>query len=448
MSVWHPFTQHGIAGPMVNVDRAEGAYLYTKDGRRIIDAISSWWVNTHGHCHPKIVKAVQEQAGKLEQVIFAGFTHEPAERLAEKLQKLTKLDHVFFSDSGSTAVEVALKMAIGYGAHTGKPRQKIVALEGGYHGDTFGGMSAGSRSVFNQLYEPYLFDVEHLPFDDMAGAFEALLKKEGNNIAALIVEPLVQGAAGMKIYSAEILKKLSELCKKYDVLLIADEVMTGFGRTGTMFACEQAGVRPDIMCLSKGLTGGFLPMGATLCDQKIYNAFYSKDRSKMFFHSSSYTGNALACAAALASLEIWETEPVLERIQAIAKSHERAVVEFKKRNDIAAARHLGTILALDVIPSEGHSPKSRDLSTRLKSAGSDPSTALRSTRDDTGGYLSRLALRLYELFMEADILLRPLGNTVYILPPYCIKTEELEQVYDCTRRTLDQIRDEGQQRAA
>ncbi len=415
MTIWHPFTQHGIAGPMVEIDRAEGAYLYTKDGRKILDAISSWWVNTHGHCHPKIVQAVQEQAAKLEQVIFAGFTHASAEQLAEKLQNITNLDHVFFSDSGSTAVEVALKMAIGYWKHMGKPRSKIVALEGGYHGDTFGAMSAGGRSVYNDLYEPYLFDVAHLPFEDMVGAFEKILK--GGDVAALIVEPLVQGAAGMKMYPAETLKKLSELCKKHDVLLIADEVMTGFGRTGTMFACEQVDVKPDIMCLSKGLTGGFLPMGATLCADKIYQAFYSKDRSKMFFHSSSYTGNALACAAALASLEIWESEPVLEKIQLISKSHDSAAATFKKWGDVSDVRHLGSILAIDV-----------------------------KTSND--GYLSALGPHLYDAFIAQDILLRPLGNTVYILPPYCIKTEELEQIYDCIGRTLDTIRDEGQQRAA
>lgn len=439
-SLWHPFTQHGIAGPMVNIARAEGVYLYTNDGRKIIDAISSWWVNTHGHCHPKIVKAVQAQAEKLEQVIFAGFTHDPAKQLAAKLCALTNQDHIFLSDSGSTAVEVALKMAVGYWAHTGQPRRKIVALESGYHGDTFGAMSAGGRSVYNDTYEEFLFDVHHLPFDNMVRAYEKYLDENKDNVAALIVEPLVQGAAGMRMYPAATLKALADLCTAHGVLLIADEVMTGFGRTGTMFACEQAGVTPDIICLSKGLTGGFLPMGATLCSKKIYDAFYSTDRAKMFFHSSSYTGNALSCAAALANLEIWESEPVMENIARIAKKHEGAAEWFKKRGDVADVRQIGTILALDVIPSvcEGsvYYPSAKDPSSR------------KASRDDDGGYLSNLAPRLYELFMAQDILLRPIGNTVYILPPYCITNEELERIYDGITRALDALRDERSQRAA
>ncbi|MCC7304963.1 MAG: adenosylmethionine--8-amino-7-oxononanoate transaminase [Alphaproteobacteria bacterium] len=415
--IWHPFTQHGLAGPAVKIERAEGVYLYTKDGRKIIDAISSWWVNTHGHCHPEIVRAVQEQAGKLEQVIFAGFTHAPAEELAEKLLSFTDFghSHVFFSDSGSTAVEVALKMAVGYWAHTGRPRKKIVALEGGYHGDTVGAMSAGGRSVFNKLYEPYLFEVAHLPFEDMENAFEKILRKEGDDIAALIVEPLIQGAGGMRTYPAETLKNLAGLCKKYDVLLIADEVMTGFGRTGTKFACEQANVTPDILCLSKGLTGGFLPMGATLCTAEIYNAFYSKDRAKMFFHSSSYTGNALSCAAALANLRVWEKELVMERIAAIEKSHESAAARLEKQG-ARNVRHKGTILAVDF-------------------------------ENGKEGYLSAFGPRLHDFFMERDILLRPLGNTVYIMPPYCITQEELERIYDVIGLALEHFRDGSKQQA-
>lgn len=414
MSIWHPFTQHGIAGSAIEIDRAEGAYLYTKDGRKIIDAISSWWVNIHGHCHPKIVAAVQAQAAQLEQVIFAGFTHSPAEKLAEKLLKLTKFDHVFFSDSGSTAVEVALKMAVGYWTHTGQPKTKIVALEDGYHGDTFGAMAAGGRSAYNVVYEDMLFDVAHVAPDDLA-ALEAHLKN--GDVAAFICEPLILGAGGMKMYGADVLKKMHALCQKYDVLFIADEVMTGFGRTGTMFAWEQAGIQPDIVCLSKGLTGGFLPMGATLCVSKIYDAFYSQDRSKMFFHSSSFTGNALACAAALASLDIWEEEPVLQRIQAILEAHKSQIARFKAHENVSDVRYLGTILAIDI--------KAQD-----------------------EGYLSTLAPRLYEYYMSQDILLRPLGNTVYVLPPYCIEKQDLEAVYDCIERSLDIVRHEGQQRAA
>jgi adenosylmethionine---8-amino-7-oxononanoate aminotransferase len=417
MSVWHPFTQHALAGPEIEIERAEGAYLYAKDGRKILDGISSWWVNTHGHCHPEIVKAVQQQASKLEQVIFAGFTHAPAEELAEKLLRVTKnnFSHVFYSDSGSTAVEVALKMAIGYWKHSGEPRKTVVALEGGYHGDTFGGMSAGGRGPFNDVYKDFLFDVVHLPFNDMEKSFEKVLK--GGDVAALILEPLVLAAGGMKFYSLETLQKLSALCKKYDTLLIADEVMTGFGRTGMMFACEQANVWPDIMCLSKGLTGGFLPMGATLCTSRIYDAFYQKDRSKMFFHSSSYTGNALACAAAVSSLKIWGAEPVMARIASISAAHRGAVARFEKRPDVENVRSLGTIFALDV-------------------------------KDSGGGYLSTLGPKLYEFFMQHNVLLRPLGNTVYILPPYCITEEELDHVYGIIDIALDHLRDGREQQAA
>jgi adenosylmethionine-8-amino-7-oxononanoate aminotransferase len=280
--IWHPFTQHALSGLEIEIEWAEGAYLYAKDGQKIIDAISSWWVNTHGHCHPEIVKAVQAQAAKLEQVIFAGFTHAPAEELAEKLLRVTKnnFQHVFYSDSGSTAVEVALKMAIGYWQHTGKPRKTVVALEGGYHGDTFGGMSAGGRGLFSDVYKDFLFDVQHLPFDDMEQSLEKVAVR--GDVAALILEPLVLAAGGMKFYSPETLKKLSDICKRRDILLIADEVMTGFGRTGTMFACEQAGIWPDIMCLSKGLTGASCRWARRSARQKSTMRFIKRPQQNVF----------------------------------------------------------------------------------------------------------------------------------------------------------------------
>jgi adenosylmethionine-8-amino-7-oxononanoate aminotransferase len=422
--LWHPLTQHALAAPEIYVDRAEGVHLHSR-GRKIIDAVSSWWVITHGHCHPKIVGAVQEQAAKLDQVIFAGFTHGPAEELARKLLARAdkSLEFVFFSDSGSTAVEAALKMAIGYFEHTGKPRRKIVALEGGYHGDTFGAMAASERGVFTKIYEPYLFDVAHLPFphagaeEDTLEAFEKILKKEGHDVAALILEPLIQGAGGMRSYAPEVLKALHDMCKHYGVLLIADEVMTGFGRTGTFFACEQAGIAPDLMCLSKGLTGGFLPMGATLATRNIYKAFYKKDRGKQFFHSSSFTGNPLACAAAVANLAIWDEEPVLRRVSEISRAHAKAERWFSARPDVTGVRSLGSIFALDI-------------------------------HDAGAGYLSALGPQLYEFFLSRDVLLRPLGNTVYILPPYCIKQQELDLIYDTIWRSLDYLRDERQQQAA
>ncbi len=434
-AIWHPMTQHATSGHAINIDRAEGAWLYARDGRAFLDGISSWWVNTHGHCHPKIVEAVQEQAGKLEQVIFAGFTHEPAEKLTRKLLQAVErsigpwLEYVFYSDSGSTAIEVALKMAIGYHKHRGQERRKIVALEGGYHGDTFGAMSAGARGVFNEVYEPFLFDVIHLPFPSEGvdpleeqktlKAYEALLQREGQNIAAFIFEPLIQGAAGMRIYNPETLKIMADFSKRHGVLNIADEVMTGFGRTGTMFACEQAGFAPDLMCLSKGITGGFLPMGATLATEEIYNAFYSRDRMKQFFHSTSFTGNPLACAAAVANLEIWEEEPVFENIRAIEASHHKAAAWFAARPDVEEVRVMGSIFAVDV-------------------------------KDTTNGYASALGPWLYEAILRRGVLLRPIGNTVYILPPYCIQIKELETIYDTIWQAMDKLRDErgGAVRAA
>ena len=388
--IWHPFTQHALLPDSVFIDRAEGAYLYDKDGRRIIDGISSWWVNIYGHNHPKIVAAVQAQAAKLDQVIFAGFTHAPAERLAEKLVAITPplLSRVFFSDSGSTSVEVALKMALGFWAHQGKPRRGVVALEHAYHGDTFGAMSVGGRSVFNAPYEPFLFDVHRLPFPAKEQehltieAFENLLLKQGDDIAALIVEPLVLGAAGMMMYSAETLRALSDLCRQYGVLFIADEVMTGWGRTGTRFACEQAGIVPDILCLSKGLTGGFLPLAVTLASEEIYHAFYSVDRAKTFFHSSSFTGNPLACAAACASLELWDDEPVQERITQLCGDLANYVPQLAARKDVENVRQCGTIVALDV-------------------------------RNAGQGYLSAIAPKLMRYFMAQGVLLRPIGQTIY-----------------------------------
>lgn len=416
--IWHPFTQHAIAPESIHIERAAGAYLFGKGQRRIIDAISSWWVITHGHCHPKISEAVQKQASALDQVIFAGFTHEPAEELAERLIGITDdaFDHVFYSDSGSTAVEVALKMAIGYWHHNGHKRTKIIALEDGYHGDTFGTMSAGGRCVYNELYEPYLFDVHHIPAPiegkeaHTLEALERVLRENKDEVAAFIFEPLVLGAGGMVMYSPFTLKAMVDLCRAHDVLLIADEVMTGFGRTGTLFACEQADFMPDIMCISKGLTGGFLPLGATLCQKRIYDAFYHKDKAKMFFHSSSFTGNPMACAAANASLQIWEDEPVSERVSDIADMHSEAAGDFAKRKDITNIRQKGSILAMDIATEEQ-------------------------------GYLATIQPKLYDLFLSRNVLLRPLGNTVYVLPPYCVSEQDLNEIYKTIHFALDSLQD-------
>ncbi len=402
--VWHPFTQHGLEEPIPLVVRGEGAILHTADGQRIIDAISSWWVTTHGHCHPRIMAAIAHQAQQLDQLIFAGWTHQPAEDLARRLVDLVPrpLDHVFFSDSGSTAVEVALKMALGYWTNRGKPRHRIIVMQHSYHGDTFGGMSVGERGVFNRAYEALLFDVATVPFP-RAGAEQATLDAleaacAGGDCAAFIVEPLVLGAGGMLVYPPSVLAHMRSICAARDVLFIADEVMTGWGRTGTLLACEQAGVVPDIMCLSKGLTGGSLPLAVTMATPTIYEAHFSTDRAKQFFHSSSYTANPIACAAALANLDIWRDEPVLERISALAARQAKGLALWAEAG-LEKPRQCGTIIAADF-------PAAAD-----------------------AGYLADIGPRLKAFFTERGVLLRPLGNTVYAMPPYCISAEDLASVH-------------------
>ncbi|MES1974364.1 MAG: adenosylmethionine--8-amino-7-oxononanoate transaminase [Pseudomonadota bacterium] len=413
--VWHPFTQHGLGEPIPLVTHAEGAALFTQDGRRIVDAISSWWVTTHGHRHPRIMAAIAEQAGKLDQIIFAGWTHEPAETLAQGLTAIMPpaLSRVFYSDSGSTSVEVALKMALGFWAHRGGSRHRILVLEHSYHGDTIGAMSVGARGVFNQAYAPLLFDVGTLPFP-AAGREQATLDALEAACraapAALIVEPLILGAGGMLIYPARVLAEMRAICARHDVLFIADEVMTGWGRTGTLLACEQAGIVPDILCLSKGLTGGSVPLAVTMATEAIYEAHWSTDRARMFFHSSSYTANPIACAAANANLAIWGDEPVRERIASLAARQQARLAALAGHRAVRNARALGTITALEIAA-------------------------------DTGDYLSDLGPRLLALFRGKDLLLRPLGNTVYVMPPYCIEDEDLDMIYAAIAEACDAAAD-------
>jgi adenosylmethionine---8-amino-7-oxononanoate aminotransferase len=412
--VWHPFTQHAVQPEATLIFKGEGAWLETADGGRIFDAISSWWVVTHGHRHPHIVNAIKDQADRLDQVIFAGFTHEPAERLARRLIAITppQLAYVFFSDSGSTAVEVALKMALGFWRHQGEQRHRILALEGAYHGDTIGGMSVGERGVFNAPYDPLLFEVQRIAFP-RAGREEATLQAleaecRRGGVAAFIVEPLILGAGGMLIYPPRVLAAMKGICEAHGVLFIADEVMTGWGRTGTLFACEQAGIAPDIACYSKGLTGGSLPLAVTLCRADVFDAHYSTDRSRMFFHSSSYTANPIACAAACANLEVWEREPVFERIARIAARHASRLEDFRDDPRFSNVRQIGTIAALDI-----------------------------ATRD--AGYMADIGPRLYRSFLARGLLVRPLGNTVYLMPPYCSTDSELDLVYDAIDEIADQL---------
>jgi adenosylmethionine-8-amino-7-oxononanoate aminotransferase len=412
--IWHPFTQHAVQPESTLISRGEGAWLETADGRRIFDAISSWWVVTHGHRHPHIMQAIKSQADRLDQVIFAGFTHEPAEELARHLIAITppELEYVFFSDSGSTSVEVALKMTLGFWRHCGENRSRILALEGAYHGDTIGGMSVGQRGVFNAPYDPLLFDVDRLPFpsaDREQATLDALNTACRNGgVAALIVEPLILGAGGMLIYPPWVLAEMKRICQTHGALFIADEVMTGWGRTGTLFACEQAGVTPDIGCYSKGLTGGSLPLAVTLCRADIFDAHYSTDRTRTFFHSSSYTANPIACAAALANLEVWEREPVMERIARVTALHTERLDRFREDKRFANVRQIGTIAALDIVASDA-------------------------------GYMANIGPLLYQSFRARGLLVRPLGNTIYIMPPYCSGESELDLVYEAIGEIADEI---------
>lgn len=424
LQIWHPFTQEAIDPPPIEVERAEGVYLYTRDGRRLIDGISSWWVNIHGHCHPKIMAAIAEQTKKLDHVLLAGFSHEGVEELCARLQRRlpASLDHLFFSDNGSTAVEVALKMAVQYWQNSGEPKkQGIVALEHAYHGDTVGAMSVSAESSFNDPFRGLLFPVHRVhsaycyrcPVGkvrsscaiECAEQLEQLLKEKHEEIAAVIVEPLLQGAGGMIVHPLEFLQKVRRACSDYDVLLIADEVLTGFGRTGKMFACELAGMTPDLMCLSKGITGGALAMGATACTRAIHDAFVSEDRSRTFYHGHSYTGNPLAAAAAVASLRVFDEEPVFERIETIARVHRERLEEIREHPAVGNVRSIGTVAAIEL-----HAE--------------DP------------GYPSKLKPVLYDFFLQAGILLRPLGNIIYVLPPYVISVDELNFLHDKIAESL------------
>jgi len=402
--VWHPYTQHGASDDPIEIVRADGAYLFDASGRAIFDAISSWWVTLHGHAEPTIAAAIADQARTLEQVIFAGFTHEPAALLAEELLRRVPngLTRMFFSDDGSTAVEVAVKIALQYWQLRGENRRVIVALENAYHGDTFGAMSVSARGLFTDPFAEKLFEVARLPDPvdaDVVAAFERLLAARASDVAALIVEPMVLGSGGMRMWSAESMRGLRELCARHGILFIADEVMTGFGRTGPLFACEHAGISPDLMCLSKGITGGFLPMGATLTTEELFAGFRSPDRKRTLFHGHSYTANPIACAAARASLALLD-EACDARRRAIETSHRAAATRFESTPGISNVRVLGTILAADLVVKDA-------------------------------GYLSTIGQTLKRVALDAGVLLRPLGDTVYLLPPYCATTADLDRAYDC-----------------
>lgn len=414
--IWHPYTPITQEGRNITIVKAKGVHLYDDVGNKYIDAISSWWLNIHGHSNQYIAEKIAKQAQELEHVIFAGFTHPPAVELAERV--LSHLPNnqskVFYSDNGSTAVEVALKMAFQYWHNKNKPKTRVIALEGAYHGDTFGAMSVGARSAFNAPFTPFLFEVDFIECP-LPGKEEKALEQlkslvDKGDVASFIFEPLLQGAAGMRMYSPEILDEMIHYCWSKGVLTIADEVMTGFGRTGTFFATDQVKNKPDIICLSKGLTGGTMALSITSCTQEVYVAFWGDvaregDRAqyKTFFHGHSFTANPIACAASLASLDLLQKEECIINIRRIGEKHREFADSLKGKPGIKEVRQTGTVLAIEY---------------------------------DTSGktnYFNDLRGRLYGYFLDRGILLRPLGNVIYIMPPYCITDEELDYIYTSIR---------------
>ena len=389
----------------IHIVRGEGALLFDVDGKTYIDAISSWWTNIHGHAHPWLAQKLFEQFQQLEHVIFAGFTHTPAQKLADRLIHFlpNSIEKIFFSDNGSTSVEVALKMAIQYWNNKGGNRKKIIAFEHAYHGDTFGSMSVSDRGAFTKSFHDYLFDVLFIPPPFKGNENNCLQQFENaiaqNDIAAFIYEPLVMGAGGMLMYEPEHLELLLQKAKSKNIICIADEVMTGFYRTGKLFASEYCEMKPDIICLSKGLTGGTMAMGITACAQFIFDAFYDDDKMKAFYHGHSYTANPLACAVANASLDLIELSTFNEQINRIVNTHQEFALKIKDHPKIQNCRQTGTIIAFDI-----------------------------ASTNETN-YFNSLRDRMYDYFISKGILLRPLGNTIYIMPPYCMKEEELNKVY-------------------
>jgi adenosylmethionine-8-amino-7-oxononanoate aminotransferase len=421
--IWRPFTQMKTAPTPPKVVKGEGIWLELEDGQRVMDCISSWWVTLHGHGHPALAEALYQQAQQLEQVIFAGFTHAPAEQLAQKLLTHVPpaLQRVFFSDNGSTAVEVALKMAYQYWLNQGEPnRSRFIGFEGGYHGDTIGAMSIGKSSTWWQPFQPLLFETDVVPFPATFDGDEQVEQKESEALAkiellltqaqhaGIVIEPLVQGAVGMRMCRPQFLQNLERLARQSGVLLIYDEVMTGFGRTGELFACLKSATAPDILCLSKGLSGGCLPLAVTLATEAVYQAFYSHDATKAFYHGHSYTGNPLACATALTSLELLEQDP--QMFQGMENNHRYYLEQWLQGHSrLERIRICGTIAAMDLIT------------------------------DDQNGYFSAIVPLLKAKFLEAGFLLRPLGNTLYLMPPYCITPPELGSVYQAIRQILDDL---------
>jgi len=423
--VWHPFTQAATAQPPLLAAAGRGATLVTADGRELLDLVSSWWVNLHGHAHPAIVAAIAAQAGTLEQVIFADFTHQPAAQLAARLAGHLPgdLDRVFYSDDGSTAVEVALKIALQYWRNVGQPgRDRFIGFEGGYHGDTVGAMSAGRSSGFFSAWEGMLFPVDTVPFpatwdDDAAveareaealAALDRLFAAQPGRIAAVIAEPLIQGAGGMRMCRPAFFAAVAERVRAEGALLILDEVMTGFGRTGPLFACLKAGITPDLVCLSKGITGGFLPMAATVAREPIYQAFLGASLDVAFLHGHSYTANPLGCAAGLASLDLLESAACAARRAAIEATHRERLADLVRRGRVIRPRVCGTVAACTL--GNGAEGYEAGIGPKIKAAG-----------------------------LARGLLLRPLGDVLYLLPPYCLTDADLHRAWDGIESILAEL---------
>ena len=440
--LWHPCTQmreHPDVLPLVPIERGEGAWLVGRDGRRYLDAVSSWWTNLFGHAEPRIARAIARQAGTLEQVILAGFSHAPAVELAEKLLAIAPreadvrgksrapLAKVFYADNGSAGVEVALKMAFHWFRNRGEQRRtKFVALENGYHGETLGALAVGDVPLYRRVYAPLLAECVFAPSPDAylaepgetaaeragraADALRELLERHAGEVCALILEPRVQCAGGMRMHDPLYLRRVRELCDAHGVFLIADEIAVGFGRTGTMFACESADIQPDLLCLSKGLTGGFLPLAAVLATQSIYDGFLDDSRERAFLHSHSYTGNPLACAAALASLSIFESDAVLLRNRGSATRMAALAEGIAALPHVADVRQAGMILAFELARNGD------------RRAPFDPAL--------------RIGLRAYRAALERGVVLRPLGDILYWMPPYCVDDEQLDLLARVTRESI------------